>query len=80
MRMPRFINKIIKDFLNIYEYEDDSPYYMSFSNQSNDHVLKLDPVTGKKKVSAAKVLKRIVIIFIIALVVFLFIRIMWWHG
>ena len=77
--MPKFIKNIIRNFFDIYAYADDSQF-LSFANQFKDHSPILDPVTGKKKISAAKIFKRIFLIFILALVIFILVRIIMYNG
>ena len=70
--MPKFINKIIKDFLNVYQDEND--IRESYGNEYADRFSVIDPVTGKKKVSAKKVGARIFIVFMIILCLIVIIR------
>ena len=77
--MTRFINyiirvikNIIKDFLNV--YLDDENIREAYGDEYADRFSVVNPVTGKRKVSAAKILNRIFIVFILAFVIFIMIR------
>ena len=76
--MPKFIKNIINDFLNI--YLDEQHIREHYGDEYADRFSVINPLTGKRKVSASKVLKRIAIIFITALVLFLFIRVITYNG
>ena len=71
--IPKFIKNLIGDFLNI--YIDENQIREAYGNEYADRFAAVDPVTGKKKVSASKILKRIAGVFIFALFLFLIIRI-----
>jgi len=59
--MPKFI----KDFLNI--YLDEENIRAAYGDEYADRFSVFDPITGKKKISVAKILKRVLIVFLIAL-------------
>ena len=65
--MTKFISNLFKNYFDVYAYEDDSSSYLIFDNQFNDHVIKVDPVTGKKVISVSKILKRVFIFFLFSL-------------
>jgi len=71
--MLKFIKNIIKDFLDI--YIDENQVRETYGNEYADRFSSVNPVTGKKKVSVSKILKRIVGVFIFALFLFLIVRI-----
>jgi len=83
MFIINWLKKLYKDFINIY---DDSEFFdgaggglipesKSFGEDYiRERVMAGDPVTGKRKISVKKILFRIVIISLIALFVFYFIR------
>jgi len=72
--MPKFIKKLIDDFLNIYLDEQD--IRDSYGDEYADRFSVFDPVTGKKQVSIRKVFMRIVIVFLTLFFLFLMIRLM----
>jgi len=72
--MPKFIDNMIKDFLNI--YLDEKNIREAYGKEYADRFSVLNPITGKKIVSVRKVLMRIFIVFMVALCLFLFVRIM----
>lgn len=76
--MPKFINNIVKEFFNIYVEEKD--IRQSYGNKYADHFLYVDPITGKKKISAEKVFMRILIVFIATIVLFIFARMMTYNA
>ena len=57
--MPKFI----KDFLNI--YVDEEQVREAYGDEYADRFSAVDPATGKKKISAAKIFKRLFILFLI---------------
>ena len=72
--MPKFIDKMIRDFLNI--YMDEKNIREAYGDEYADRFSAFDPVTGKKKVSAVKVMKRIFIVFLVVLFLAFFVRIL----
>jgi len=76
--MPKFIQNIIKDFLNI--YLDEKDIREAYGDEYADRFSAINPITGKKKISVSKVLKRILIVFILALVLFIIIRMITYNG
>lgn len=76
--MPRFIDKLIKDFLDI--YQDENNIRESYGNEYADRFSAVDPVTGKKKISVGKVLTRVYIVFMVLLCLFFLVRIITYNG
>ena len=74
--MPKFkfIDNIIKDFLNI--YKDEKNIRDAYGNEYADRFSVINPATGKRIISVGKVLMRIFIVFMVALCLFFFVRIM----
>ena len=52
--MPKFI----KDFLDIYAYENEKQF-LTFGSELEGRHPKIDPVTGKKKISVVKIITRV---------------------
>ena len=67
------VQNMVKDFLNV--YLDEKHIREAYGDEYADRFSTINPVNGKRKISVAKVLQRIFIVFIIAFVLFLFIRI-----
>ena len=76
--MPKFINKIIKNFFNI--YQDENNIRESYGNEYAERFSVIDPATGKKKVSVSKVITRIFIVLMIILCLIIIIRMITYHG
>ena len=76
--MLKFINKLVKDFLNVYKDEND--IRESYGNEYADRFSIIDPVTGKKKVSVLKVLTRIFIVFMVILCIIVIVRMCTYNG
>ena len=74
----RYINKLVKDFLNI--YQDEQHIRESYGNEYADRFSVVDPVTGKKKVSVPKLFTRAFIIFMVLLCLFFLIRILTYES
>ena len=82
MFIVRFFVNLYKSFINIY---DDSEFYesgaglmqenRSFGDDYVNKVAGLDPLTGKRKISVKKIIFRIVILALLALFIFLLIRV-----
>ena len=76
--MPKFITNIARDFLNIYVEEDD--IRRAYGDDYADRYSNINPKTGKKTVSATKVLVRVFIVFMTFLCLFLLVRILTYGG
>ena len=76
--MPKFINKLVKDFLNVYQDEND--IRESYGNEYADRFSVIDPATGKKKVSVLKVATRIFIVLMVVLCMIVIIRMITYNG
>ena len=76
--MPKFIDKLIKDFLNI--YQDEQHIRESYGNEYADRFSVVDPATGKKKISVGKVCTRIFIVFMIILCLIFLVRMITYNG
>ena len=72
--MPKFI----KDFFNV--YLDENEIREAYGNEYADRFSVINPATGKRRISVAKILKRIAIVFILALIIFMLIRIATYKG
>jgi len=70
--MPRFIDKWVKDFLNI--YLDEKNIRDAYDDEYADRFSAVHPVTGKRKISASKVLTRIFIVFMIIFMLIIIVR------
>ena len=55
--MPKFLKNFIKDFLNI--YVDDKTIRDAYGEEYAGRFKNIDPVTGKKKISASKIIIRV---------------------
>ena len=53
--MPKFI----KDFFDIYAYDHDRQFATFGEDELKGRHPKIDPVTGKKKISVAKIITRV---------------------
>jgi hypothetical protein len=71
--MPNFIKNFIRDFLDV--YIDENQIREAYGNEYADRFAAVDPVTGKRKISVAKILKRVVGVFIFAIFLFFIIRV-----
>ena len=71
--MPKFINKLVKDFLDI--YQDENNIRESYGNEYADRFSIINPATGKKRISVAKVFTRAFIVFMVILCLIVLIRI-----
>lgn len=70
--MPKFITNIAKDFLNIYVEEDD--IRKAYGDEYADRHSNIDPKTGKKIISGAKVFTRAFVVFMILLCLLVILR------
>ena len=76
--MLKFIKKYVKEFLDI--YQDEEQIRESYGDEYADRFSAVNPNTGKKKISAAKVAKRIVIVLIVVFWLFICVRLMTYGG
>jgi len=66
-----FVNRV-KEFVDI--YVDERQIRESYGDEYADRFSQVDPATGKKRISAAKVLTRVVIAGLAAFWIIIFIR------
>lgn len=76
--MMNFIKNRVKEFLNI--YWDDEQVRKHYGNEYADRYSILDPATGKKMISPAKIITRVVIAVIVAMWVVIAVRMMTYGG
>jgi len=73
-----FFTNIVRDFLNI--YVDEKQIRESYGDEYADRYSYLHPVTGKRYKSITKILKRVVIVFIVAFWVIIAVRMATYDG
>ena len=81
MFIIKFFTNLYKSFINIYDdselYEDGAGLMRENRSFGDDYINKLagkDPVTGKRRISVKKIIFRIVLLAIFALVIFMLVR------
>ena len=74
MFIIRYIKKLVKDFLDI--YQDEQNIRESYGNEYADRFSVINPETGKKRVSVGKVLTRVFIVFMVLLCLAFLVRIL----